>query len=467
MKCPKCGYISFDYNQACLKCNRDLSDQQEKMNLLDFKPDPPSLLGILIGEANEPPSDFYTGGIPSDMKPESDTGIPLDDAVSVDPGEVVFDDGQDTDLDFETRDSADLDFSEEMAGDTLAEFELDESPDEDSEETTLLPDDGEEEISLELDDITLEKDTGEMSGSGEVLDEIVDIEKSIDELSLDDSGSPEEMSLEGEGEKTGKSLTDDHLESYADEEGEPEAGDPVDTSPEEPPVEKIDRSIEFGDISIDGLEMEEEGESLELGDVSLDEPEEGMESKQILENLASENSSLDKEWGGMDGDIPSDQPPAEDAERSFELGDLSLDRLEMEEEGESLEVGDISLVEPLPDASEGTIIPEEPSLKKEEIDEDNNAVESIEIAADGLDSEDLTQTLVLNKPPWADEASIEKEAEDEATPSDDKYSTEPDDLADVVFENQESDDGDENDFSFDLDDLELELDFDEPENDKS
>jgi hypothetical protein len=49
MKCPKCGYISFDYNQACPKCNKDVSLMQEKLNIPAFKPDPPSLLGALLG----------------------------------------------------------------------------------------------------------------------------------------------------------------------------------------------------------------------------------------------------------------------------------------------------------------------------------------------------------------------------------------------------------------------------------
>jgi hypothetical protein len=50
MKCPKCGYISFDYNASCPKCKRDLTPQREAMNLPSYRPDPPSLLGALLGE---------------------------------------------------------------------------------------------------------------------------------------------------------------------------------------------------------------------------------------------------------------------------------------------------------------------------------------------------------------------------------------------------------------------------------
>jgi hypothetical protein len=48
MKCPKCGYISFDYNQNCPKCKKSLHEQAAKMNLPGYKPAPPSLLGSLF-----------------------------------------------------------------------------------------------------------------------------------------------------------------------------------------------------------------------------------------------------------------------------------------------------------------------------------------------------------------------------------------------------------------------------------
>lgn len=44
MKCPKCGYTSFDYNERCPKCNKDLTQDREWINLPSFKPNPPSLL---------------------------------------------------------------------------------------------------------------------------------------------------------------------------------------------------------------------------------------------------------------------------------------------------------------------------------------------------------------------------------------------------------------------------------------
>jgi|OpeIllAssembly_1097287.scaffolds.fasta_scaffold517554_2 ssDNA-binding Zn-finger/Zn-ribbon topoisomerase 1 len=37
MKCPKCGYVSFDSNLECPKCRADISMEQSKLNLPFFK----------------------------------------------------------------------------------------------------------------------------------------------------------------------------------------------------------------------------------------------------------------------------------------------------------------------------------------------------------------------------------------------------------------------------------------------
>ena len=53
MKCQKCRYISFDYNEVCPKCNKDLTSERKKMNLPDYKPNPPFFLGSLTGDLGD------------------------------------------------------------------------------------------------------------------------------------------------------------------------------------------------------------------------------------------------------------------------------------------------------------------------------------------------------------------------------------------------------------------------------
>ena len=50
MRCPKCGYVSFDHLNNCMKCSRDLSGCRQDLNLMDFRPEVPFLLGSLVGE---------------------------------------------------------------------------------------------------------------------------------------------------------------------------------------------------------------------------------------------------------------------------------------------------------------------------------------------------------------------------------------------------------------------------------
>ena len=44
MKCPKCSFISFDYNDACPKCRKDLTHERDLMGLPSYKPKSLSLL---------------------------------------------------------------------------------------------------------------------------------------------------------------------------------------------------------------------------------------------------------------------------------------------------------------------------------------------------------------------------------------------------------------------------------------
>jgi hypothetical protein len=62
MRCTKCGFISFDFNQVCPKCNRALADEQRRLNLPSFRPEPPQLLGRLVGEGSD--AEFDIGAEP-------------------------------------------------------------------------------------------------------------------------------------------------------------------------------------------------------------------------------------------------------------------------------------------------------------------------------------------------------------------------------------------------------------------
>ena len=53
MKCPKCNYTSFDFNDLCPKCGHDLSRERALMGLPSYQPKPIFLLGMLAGNGEE------------------------------------------------------------------------------------------------------------------------------------------------------------------------------------------------------------------------------------------------------------------------------------------------------------------------------------------------------------------------------------------------------------------------------
>ena len=56
MRCPKCGYISFDHLDQCQKCRTDLSRERIHLNLLNTPANPISLLAMIpdaIGELSQ------------------------------------------------------------------------------------------------------------------------------------------------------------------------------------------------------------------------------------------------------------------------------------------------------------------------------------------------------------------------------------------------------------------------------
>ncbi|TET92379.1 MAG: hypothetical protein E3J46_01490 [Desulfobacteraceae bacterium] len=169
MKCPKCNYVSFDYNQVCPKCNKDISTEQQRMNLPDYRPSPLSLLGALTGEPGQ-------------------------------SEDSVFDEGQNLDMDFEISGNGEAEKPEEptLSADLLETNLLDEE--EEIEHLEPLSDFEEEEgekISPELVEISLEdsdrtlalSDTGEMEGLISLdSDELPLVEPELEQEALAESG---------------------------------------------------------------------------------------------------------------------------------------------------------------------------------------------------------------------------------------------------------------------------------------
>ncbi len=218
MRCPKCGYISFDHLEVCLKCSKDVSKVSSLVEGTTYHVEAPSFLR------------FQTGG-GSSVKEETeihfDAGQSDFDVVDPDLDILVDQDTVvtgDTEIDYE-NDLGGLDeFAEEE------EFEIALDGEGDNEEIGLdlgqfedAFDDqespaGQDEIQLdlpdELSDISdlsapagvdfsvAESEESPVLGTGASQDELDDFNLNLD-LNLDDLGndfslsSPEEKELQG------------------------------------------------------------------------------------------------------------------------------------------------------------------------------------------------------------------------------------------------------------------------------
>jgi hypothetical protein len=106
MKCPKCGYHSFDYLDNCRKCGQDLNGHKTKFNLHGFfSPNQPA-----EGTAETVPTEEFVTASEKDIS-DTDFGFDFldDDQASEDTTEVDFtgldlgadEEGLDIDLPFE------------------------------------------------------------------------------------------------------------------------------------------------------------------------------------------------------------------------------------------------------------------------------------------------------------------------------------------------------------------------------
>ena len=93
MKCPKCGYVSFDYNQVCPKCNKDITAEQDKLHIPAFRPEPPALLGALVGESSETHTGMH-GDSSGGMRFSSGENLQFDDSAAIERGDIEFEDSQ-------------------------------------------------------------------------------------------------------------------------------------------------------------------------------------------------------------------------------------------------------------------------------------------------------------------------------------------------------------------------------------
>lgn len=234
MRCPKCGFISFDHVNKCLKCSKEMKAATAEFQGTTFNATAPAFLTLSSSAAESSDEladsddsggiDFSDGGIDGLFDSEAET----EDEELSDDDEFSFDD-------FGEEESSPE--SDDMTMD-LGQFE-----DEVVEEPADL---AVEEIKLDedLDDFPIEEETLEpeskQAPAMDVPDELKDMSDLTapdDEPALEMEASPSEVQEE----------TDVSMDLFFDEAEE----GPADTAPEEK-----EESSGSGDIDFDGLDLD-------------------------------------------------------------------------------------------------------------------------------------------------------------------------------------------------------------------
>lgn len=278
MRCPKCGYISFDHLETCLKCNKKIKGISKDLSGSVHKVAVPVFLSFGAGSEDADDS-FDASGTFVDTE-----DMLLDDEISDPDLDILLDedDRQDEEIAFELSDDEE-DSSDEITLDLGQDFDLG-LPGDDSK---VLEDEEEGGISLDFGDFEFESD-----------------DLSIDEGTDDELPAPaplKELPLELSDISDLKKPTpaevvedEDDLELSLDLDfGLDEKEDVVDESPgqKKSPAEPDEEESELEKLSLDDLdlsldhddpeskkkpaddEIEEDEElnfDLDLGDLDLD-----------------------------------------------------------------------------------------------------------------------------------------------------------------------------------------------------
>ncbi|SPD76097.1 hypothetical protein PITCH_A830005 [uncultured Desulfobacterium sp.] len=165
MKCPKCSFISFDFNQSCPKCKKDLSELRAKLNTPSFRP---AIFDVAGSAAMSDESTLETGPKGNRLDMEEKMEIKISDGAAsksrqkAAPAQPISIDEEE--IDFSLEDESDdltFDFDEPSASNTIPtpapKKEI--SITEDSIEAGLdlaFKDDGDE-LSIDIEGLSLEE----------------------------------------------------------------------------------------------------------------------------------------------------------------------------------------------------------------------------------------------------------------------------------------------------------------------
>ncbi len=440
----------------CPKCNKDIANEQRSLNLPDFAPDPPFLLGALTGDMHDSHVGLAMSGLSDSSVMDSGLDISLDDTGALELGASGVAAAPAEDLDMHLEESG----AEESMG--LGAGEEAEPPvvsglDED---LSLDLDEGlsDEDLSLDLSELEGEEaDTGEMEvpSAGEramgetlVLDEppVAGIPDD-DSLSLDLEHVPEEvgdedLSLDLE---EGPVPEDEDLSLDLSELGATE-----EVQGAEPQAAEEDLSLDLEDLTEEVPRLDEmsgEGPDAATDDsLSLD-LEEGEDEMAVTEQVPA----VEVDQGDDSLSLDLEEGPGEEA-LTAEVASADMD---LEEDSLALDIEDVpddqALTAEMPSGETGRAEEESLALDLEDLEETNLSDAASPAGEEGKDTSDDLEfgDLSLEEDEGGAEASTGRMAVDTSEMVTREVEAKPDEL------------------SGDLEEFEIDLDLEGLEDDKA
>jgi len=156
MRCPKCGFISFDHLTSCAKCGRDISEVASDLQGTSIKVESPMFLSGALAALAEREDYFEEPG----LGPEVDAGIDFAMEVEGEEEEApeMASEAEDVDFSFdEAAESVGMEEPAEKGADFPVEVEAEEETSPEAAEKTfeeidfMGPVDEEDEGTLEFD----------------------------------------------------------------------------------------------------------------------------------------------------------------------------------------------------------------------------------------------------------------------------------------------------------------------------
>jgi hypothetical protein len=258
MRCPKCGYNSFDYNKFCPKCNKDISEEQTKLNLHSYKHSAPSLLGMLVGAGEESSSGFTLDNAAALQR----AGAAINEkSPAIMEQDMDFGD-DDQELEISLSDDTELELPEISMDDQSSEMDSLELGDDevlslvtDEEIAAPPPEDKGDDLSLDLGDISMKGEKGFST-----------IELNMRDLKINDTGELEIDSISDDINKLAARNSDSQILDV----NRTSHLDLSDLTFDEDAAPGFDTEESNGTVKTGTPDKTDKEDSLDLGDLALD-----------------------------------------------------------------------------------------------------------------------------------------------------------------------------------------------------